>query len=99
MTTHKITRHASSRNAEPASRPLPPPHTDEIALIVSCAVGAIVLFGGIIVDHLPESSLLQGAFVGAGVAILVAAALWLDRRGSQREAARPPMETARGAGA
>jgi len=99
MATHKITRHASSPNAEPTSRTLPRPHTDEIALIVSCAVGAIALFGGIIIDHLPKSRLLQGALVGAGVAVIVAAALWLDRRGSQREAAKPPMETARRAGA
>lgn len=99
MAKYKITRHAASPNAEPASRSLPRPHTDEIALIVGCAVGAVALFGGIIVDHLPESRLLQGALVGAGVAVLVAAALWLDRRGSQREAARRSMETARGAGA
>jgi hypothetical protein len=90
MVRSKITRHVASPAVEPApARDLPPPRADEIALIVTCAVAAAALFCGVFIDHLPDSRLLQGALVGCGILALAAAAMWLDRRGGEREAAEP----------
>jgi hypothetical protein len=90
MTRSRSTRHVISPAAEPAPMPdLPPPRADEIALIVTCAIAAAALFGGLFIDRLPDSRLLQGILVGCGILALAAAAMWLDRRGSEREAAEP----------
>jgi peptidoglycan/LPS O-acetylase OafA/YrhL len=40
----------------------------------------LAVFGGIAVDHLPESPVARLCMVGGGAIALVLAALWLDRR-------------------
>ncbi|HUC67513.1 MAG TPA: hypothetical protein VMA53_19000 [Stellaceae bacterium] len=49
----------------------------------------LALFGGIAIDHLPESPTLQLGLVGGGAVLLLLAALWLDRREAQHDPAEP----------
>ncbi|HZB91197.1 MAG TPA: hypothetical protein VE397_07145 [Stellaceae bacterium] len=44
------------------------------------AAMVLALFGGIAVDHLPQSPMVRLALVGGGAALLLLLALWLDRR-------------------
>jgi hypothetical protein len=47
----------------------------------------LLLFGGVALDHLPESREAQLGMVALGAALLLLVALWLDRRDARREAA------------
>jgi hypothetical protein len=49
----------------------------------------LALFGGIAIDHLPESPTLQLGLVGGGAVLLLLAALWLDRREARHDTAAP----------
>lgn len=47
----------------------------------------LALFGGVAIDHLPESPMLRLCLVGGGAALLLLLALWLDRREGRHDAA------------
>jgi hypothetical protein len=49
------------------------------------AAAVLALFGGIAVDHLPDSPALRLSLVFAGAGVLVLAAVWLDRHDSRGE--------------
>jgi hypothetical protein len=49
----------------------------------------LALFGGIAIDHLPESPTARLGLVAGGAALLLLAALWLDRREARHDAAEP----------
>jgi hypothetical protein len=49
----------------------------------------LALFGGIAIDHLPESPTVRLGLVGGGAALLLLAALWLDRREARHDTAEP----------
>jgi hypothetical protein len=61
------------------------------ALLPLAYAGAVLmLFGGVALDHLPQSPEAQLGIVALGAALLLLAALWLDRREAKREADETP---------
>jgi hypothetical protein len=49
----------------------------------------LALFGGIAIDHLPESPTARISLVAGGAALLLLAALWLDRREARHDPVAP----------
>jgi hypothetical protein len=77
----------------PASDHLAPSHTEHRsrwraflgAVPALLYIGVVLaLFGGIAIDQLPQSPVARLALVAGGAALVVLAALWLDRRETGR---------------